>query len=397
MKILVIFSDMLRANRLSTFNQFVSRNNKIDLFFKELGGTAYQNSFTPGPDTPRGMASFAAGLPPYLNGCDIRLKWPRYFLYPEVKSIYDIFLENGYKMDMLSDPRERAAGVFPSNISELNVHNDHKYDIEEFLNSINLQKKHFVFLSLPQFHWTLDHYGASLNGEKYAEHDMAYAFNKVFNILDKNQFDHIFIFSDHGFKFTYEVKLQPEWMLLNEDRTNNILFHRQKFDKGLKIDNRLCSLTDLYPTFESIVLKEKRDYSLLQETERQHVVIEDHINFLPEVNQNIELWCVATKTDLYIRTLNSAQLIDRKNRSITRGAIDYFDKILENESSYKKYKNEHDKVFVYRANLLNSVGDNYEKLYDFRRKKRPSYIKLFFKVKDIISIYLQDILNVNKH
>ena len=80
MRILVIFSDMLRPNRLSTFNSSLIKQTKIDHFLKNLGGTAYTNCFTEGPDTPRGLASFATGLSPYLNGCDSRLKWPRFFL-----------------------------------------------------------------------------------------------------------------------------------------------------------------------------------------------------------------------------------------------------------------------------------------------------------------------------
>tara|TARA_B110000211_G_C14030053_1_gene531700 strand:+ start:105 stop:1298 length:1194 start_codon:yes stop_codon:yes gene_type:complete len=396
MKILVIFADMLRANRLSTFSDSVTADTELDRCFRTLGGRAYQNCFTPGPDTARGIASFTSGLDPHANGCDIRLKWPRYFLKPDLKTVYDLFLENGYKIDMLSDPRERATGLFPAHISGMDVHSPQKYDIDKYLNDLVLEEKHFIFLSLPQFHWTLDVYGSSSNGEKHALKDVAYAFDKVFSKLDKDSFDHIFVFSDHGFKFAHEVKFDPEFMLLNEDRINTVLLHRRKYDSDLSFTKKLCSLSDLYPTFEEILSYENRGFSLFAKMIREYVVIEDHIKFLPEVNQNIELWAVATESKLYIRSLTDARTIDRKSRNVTEGSVDYFDEILTEESSYKKYKDEYEKIFVYGVKLLNSVGDDYGKLYDFRRSKRSPLISGYFKVQDLIFRLLKGLLRSKK-
>ena len=383
MKILVIFADMLRANRLSTFNDAVVADSELDVVFNSLGGKAYHNCFSPGPDTARGIASFTTGLAPHQNGCDIRLKWPRYFLKPGLKTVYDLFLENGYKIDMLSDPRERAVGLFPAHISEMDVHGSGKYDIDKYLGDLVFEDKHFVFLSLPQFHWTLDVFGSSTNGEKYAIKDVAHAFRKVFSKLDKDLFDNIFVFSDHGFKFAHEVNLDPEFMLLNEDRTNTVLLHRKKYDLGLTSSKKLCSLTDLYPTFEEILSSDAQSLSLFNEHNRDHVVIEDHINFLPEVNQNIELWAVVTESKMYIRGLTDARTIDRKTREATEGPNAHFDEVLLEESSYRKYRDEYEKIFVYTVELLEAVGDSFEQLYDFRRGKRSSLVTQFFKIKDI--------------
>ena len=75
MKILTIFADMIRPNRLSTFNDCLKEDTPIDTKLKMLGGTVYTNCFTPGPDTPRSTATFLTGVDPYLNGCNTRLKW----------------------------------------------------------------------------------------------------------------------------------------------------------------------------------------------------------------------------------------------------------------------------------------------------------------------------------
>ena len=58
MKVLTVFIDMIRANRLSTFNADVAMDTPLDVAFKNLGGTVYTNCFVPGPDTPRGMSTF---------------------------------------------------------------------------------------------------------------------------------------------------------------------------------------------------------------------------------------------------------------------------------------------------------------------------------------------------
>ena len=192
------------------------------------------------------------------------------------------------------------------------------------------------------------------------------------------------IFSDHGFKFSHEVKVDPDFMLINEDRTNTVLIHRQKYDDKLVVNDKLCSLTDIYPTFQEILGDKSYGFSLLQDNERDYVVIEDHIKFLPEVNQNLELWGVVNKASIYIRTLTEAFLIDRKSHNVVSGVIEYFDLILESESSYKKYKTEHERIFVYSSNLQKLVGNDYEKLYDFRRNKRSPLIGGYFKVKDLI-------------
>ena len=57
MKILTIFTDMVRANRLQLFQPSVKKKNLLDEYLENLGGTIFTNHITPGPDTPRGLSS----------------------------------------------------------------------------------------------------------------------------------------------------------------------------------------------------------------------------------------------------------------------------------------------------------------------------------------------------
>jgi hypothetical protein len=390
MKILVLFTDMIRANRLSLFNDNFCQETPLDQSLKKIGGTAYTNCFTQGPDTPRGISSVLTGKSPFHNGCDVRLKWPRFFLDPSLKTIFDLFKENDFKIDILSDPRERAIGIFPEEIASFYEDNN-KYDIDKFFKNLIIEDDHFIFLCLPQFHWTLDAYGASLNGEKNAHLDISYTIDKVFDYIDKDTFEHIFIFSDHGFKFTHEIRTEPRHLLLNSDRTNTIMVHREKFQNNIDYSNKLCSIADLYPTFQEIlgITTNSNSISLFSKTEHEYVVIEDHINFMPSVNQNIELWALVNKYHTYIRQLDSGYVINRNTNTIKSSIIDEYDQILERESSYGKYKNEYEKVFVYSKNLVLTIGTNFDSLYDFRRNKRSAAISYFFKIKDITANFIR--------
>ena len=338
---------MIRANRLSTFNPNIKIDTPLDTAFKELGGTIYTNCFTPGPDTPRGIATFLTGIEPYKNGCNTRLKWPRSFLNKNLTTVFDIFLEQNYKLDLYSSLNERTVGLFPEHISKMDIFNkDH--DLDKYLNNITLEDKHFVFIGIPDYHWAFDDLGYTKQGEKESYKITKDVYDLIFKRFDKDDFDHIFIFSDHGFIFNYEMKKYPREFLLNDDRTNIILLHHQKHQNKIKISDRLCSLADIFSTYQHILnIKITHGISLLSEKERDYVISEDHSNFMPSVNQNIELWSLTTKEHIYIRTLEKAVLINRKSKKIDYQINIIYDQILEDNSSYGAYADEFKKSFQY--------------------------------------------------
>ena len=74
MKILILFCDMLRANRLKTVNKDIFHWTVFDKWIQDFGGCTYSNCYTPAPDTPRSLACFYTGLYPKLNGCRSRIR-----------------------------------------------------------------------------------------------------------------------------------------------------------------------------------------------------------------------------------------------------------------------------------------------------------------------------------
>jgi hypothetical protein len=352
MRVLTIFIDMIRANRLSTFNKYIKTDTPLDTAFKNLGGTIYNNCFTPGPDTPRGMSSYYTGVNPYLNGCNTRLKWPQYFLNKELQTVFDLFLDKNYKIDCFSSPREKDTGLFPDHIAKMDIHNN-DLDINKYLSELKLKDNHFVFVSIPDYHWAFDDFGYSTNGEKKAYKVTKSVWDIVFKNLNKDDFDHIFIFSDHGFKFGIERKLESKAYMLNEDRTNNIMIHRVRGQNDLIKNSKLSSLSDLYSTYEDILgFKKIQNISLLSKKEHKFIILEDHINFAPSINQNIELWALIDKNILYIRELDKVTIVDRKTRQLSYKINKEYDDILKNNSSFGIYIDEHEKIFRYRDNIF---------------------------------------------
>tara|TARA_B110000046_G_scaffold184520_1_gene223231 strand:- start:11570 stop:12739 length:1170 start_codon:yes stop_codon:yes gene_type:complete len=379
MKILVVFVDMIRPNRLSIINKRISPNTPLDEFLKKLGGTFYKNCFSQGPDTPRGLATFATGKIPNKNGCNTRTKWPRDFLNKDLKTVYDLFVEKNYKMTFFSNPNERECGMFPEHITNMDIHNNN-YDLDKYLKAVELKKNHFMFISLPDFHWSFDDNGYTVYGEKKANKDVVNSLEVIFNNFSKDDFDHIFMFSDHGFKFIHELKIQPKYMILNEDRTNILMLHRKKGDPiNIKINEKLCAITDIFYTLDEIINKKKSDESLFSEKEKTHIIIEDHLTFETSVNQSIEIWAIAMAENIYVRVMETGYLIDRNN-NIKFGVIDEFDNILKKESSFKKFDYEFKKVFKYNELILKQT----KFMYGGQRKKISKILNMYNIIRDII-------------
>jgi hypothetical protein len=164
------------------------------------------------------------------------------------------------------------------------------------------------------------------------------------------------------------------------------MLHRSKEQNKLIINNKLCSLADMYPTYQELLKKNiSNGISLFDKKERDFVISEDHLNFIPSVNQNIELWSLSNNLHIYIRTLDNAILIDRKTKKIEQKILNNYDKILKNNSSYGIYSDEYEKIFKYIEKI--KLDDN---LHYSNGNKRIKQSKL----KRYFNIFL-DILNKN--
>lgn len=94
MKILIVFIDMVRVDHLNTYNPR-AKESLLDKRIRRLGGVLFTRCYTPGPDTPRSIACMQTGLYPYFNGCDTRIRWPKFFIKDDITTIWDHISELG--------------------------------------------------------------------------------------------------------------------------------------------------------------------------------------------------------------------------------------------------------------------------------------------------------------
>lgn len=296
-------------------NNLITPDTKIYKFLNDLKGTWYKNSFSSYPDTGRAIGAFLTGQKAFINGCDNRVKYPRFFL--KEKTLFDVFEEKGYKIDIFAHQHH----IIPNKFIPKS-----KFDssLNDFLNSIEIEDNHLIFMDIQTFHSILDNCGYTTKGFKKANKELVLDLNIVFQHLNVGLFDDIYIFSDHGFKFTYQMIyqkiLKKKYLLLNEDRTNILFFHHKNGDDKLKFNNSLLSIKDL---FYFITNKKLNN--------REFVVIEDHLNF-SQAYIPIEIWGVVTLNEIYIRMYNKAILLNRNSKNEKQCIIQKYDKILLKES-----------------------------------------------------------------
>ena len=310
MRILVLFLDMVRGNLL--------KNSELYEYLQNFKGTLYSNVFSPAPDTGRGIGVFLSGKSPYENGCDNRVKYPKFFL--KDKTIFDYF--EGYKKTFF---------LHQHNIIPEKKDYEMFFDISltKFCENLKLEDNHLLFLDIPTYHSVLDNFGYSKKGYQKANKELVKDLETFFQYFPKDEFDEIFIFSDHGFKFSYEMLYQKlfnkKFLLLNEDRTNILFFHHKKGDNEFIINQNLGSLTDMFYLIKSSL--NNKNYII----NRDYIVIEDHYTFLQQYT-NLEIYSVVMKEKIYIRIYKKGYLLDRKTRNIIETINKNFDEILINES-----------------------------------------------------------------
>ena len=213
MKILLVFIDMIRVDHLSLYNDNMEKTS-LDLFFENLGGTILTNCYTPAPDTPRSIACLQSGLLPYLNGCDSRVKWPRYFMKPNIETIFDIAVGLGYKVNLCATKSDIETGLFKfkenENISIFTT-------IEDFTDTVHLSENTLSLIAIDDYHSAIDDYGGTSLGIKEGQKVILYSLNNFLTPDIVNKYDYSFFFSDHGHALHSEIVMQKNKLELLSD------------------------------------------------------------------------------------------------------------------------------------------------------------------------------------
>jgi len=312
MRILFLFCDMLRANLLKTFNQNIKQNGPMDHLFNKIGGTAFINCYTPAPDTPRSLACLYTGLYPKNNGCNTRIKWPKYYQNIKSETIFDIFEKTKIKSAIFVDKHRINTGFLPLRLpDEIGIYNS-AYPIRERVNSVLLGKRDiFSFIVLNDYHHCIEDYGGNSLGDYWGQKHLCNYLDVFFNDCDIDSFDYIFLLSDHGCLLSDETK-ENKLFLTNDKRTKTVMFVRKKGDSGIVVNDKLSTIMDVLPTIKDILgVKNKLacdGISLFDQKAHDSVVIEDHKTFGVTIDQVLENWAIRTNDFFYFTNLSENAL-----------------------------------------------------------------------------------------
>lgn len=358
---------MVRLDHLNIYNGQV-KETPLDVKLKELGGTLYTKCYTPAPDTPRSLACMQTGLLPYFNGCDTRIKWPRYFIKDDVQTLWDIAANKNYHVNLCARQHYIDTGMFRfdkhPNIKLYNT-------FDSFVKGANISGDTLSYVGTPDIHLAVDDLGGTEKALKEGFQKVAKMFEIHLTKEVVSNYDYVFVFSDHGLQMeTERRKLRSKLDLLNDGRTRLLMFMHRKDDRGIKKDNRLASMTDLFSTVSNLMgVKQGEGYSLTEVPMRTITHIEDHVNFTVSPEVMIKQWRVITKDD-DIRT-NVYSTITEKGISVERSLVDgYLTKYSPQYEAYVKQL----KIWELYAQLKNQDLESYF-IGDKRVNKLQKYIR----------------------
>lgn len=295
MKILMLFLDQVRPSSI--------KDTPFEEWINNFGGTRYINCHTPSPNTTRSLAALFSGHPPKINGCDRPIKLAKHFMKPEIDDIFSIFKKNNYKVDVFHSPNEIEAGLFPSSVDGTRALHG---DIYKFRDSLEMADKHLVWVGTNIHHFWMNRYNYNRAFIPDVLNKTKNFLENFFKLFDRDEFDHIFMFSDHGFLFSDEERSLKTY--LSSRRTNVLMVHRKRTDIKLNIQDKFCSIMGLHSSLRSLVGKNHAfERPLEHDDSIEFLTLEDPVSYQPVVNNVNSMWGVRLDKDFIYITSQSGQ------------------------------------------------------------------------------------------
>lgn len=267
---------------------------------RKIGGTLFEACYTPAPDTYRSMGALWSSCYPAENGCDNRCKRPFEWLKKPEETFLEYLLSSGYIFNSYVGAWEgKNVGLFPNVYTKYPFNFSTGKFIKEYTKEIFLGNDSFTFLNLEDLHFILDDKSYTLKAYKEGEKKICDLIDSFFEIFPVEQFDEIIFFSDHGFRFWNE----KGGYSLDKRRTNIFLFWHEKNDASLKIDRKLRSIMDIYPTLLNkcgIYYSKSniRGKDLFGEEYHNELLLEDHTSFYATILDSVNCWGVVTNAGI---------------------------------------------------------------------------------------------------
>lgn len=343
---------MVRVTELNLYNSS-KRETLLDRNLRRLGGTIFSRCYTPGPDTPRSNACMQTGFYPYFNGCDTRIKWPKYFIKDEITTIFDHASNKGYALNACIRKHTVETGLLKyGEKTKINFFDNYA----EFVETTPIEKDILSFVYDPDWHTAITDYHSTQKAFCEGDRVVSKFFENYLTNEYCNQYDYVIVYSDHGFQFQSENNhMKDKFDLLDDGRNQILMFIHKKGDSEIYKDDRLSSMLDLYATVEELIgcSDYRQGFSLMGEPQRKILHIEDHQDFKVYPEIMIKQWRVIS--DRYdVRTDGKRYSCD-KNSETYKEIDGYLREFSPKYSDYVKQL----KVWDHYSELSNDTSSYY--------------------------------------
>jgi|GEM_PF-4078277 len=317
MKLLILLTDMVRADRIQSYNSSLAQATPLDSFISSFGGTCFTNAYTVAPDSSRSCAALFTSHYPKENGITHRFLWPRESINPQLPTMVSLFEEHAYRSIHYVGYGLPAARIIPSLQPHHSLHLG-TFDAytKELAQAITQEENLISYCALDDYHWAIDDLGAHLASEHVAQTVTKEALDLLFSRIDKDAFDYIVILSDHGMKMDHEAGKAPE-LDINDNRSRIFMLLRKRGESDVMQDTRLCSVLDIMPTLveasphlSTDLLKQMKGSSLLSTPTNTPLIIEDwKLQTIYSLHHKPEVWAVRTRDHFYLRSRKTETLL----------------------------------------------------------------------------------------
>lgn len=295
----MLFLDMFRGSSLSSYNG-CNNDTDFDKFLRDLGGTSFVNTFTPTPDTNRSMSTLFTGVPAFFNGCK---KKGSSLSNLNVDTFFHRLLENGFSINACLYDEHRKKYLPQDLLDEIFFVEGST--VTDQIEGLKFQDRSITFIDLPDAHCVVNDFIAFPSSERVYNKLLTTILNNIHRTLDFDQFEYIFLFSDHGHS-SYFDSLQFNKNELLEKRRTQILMHiKYKEDRKFKTNDSLHSIADVFDTMLDIIECENErkskfgNVSFLLNYGREHIVFEEMYGWYIGANQLPEVWACMTPSGFY--------------------------------------------------------------------------------------------------
>ncbi len=375
---------MLRANRLKTVNKDIFHWTVFDKWIQDFGGCTYSNCYTPAPDTPRSLACFYTGLYPKLNGCRSRIEWPKYYQNQNKSTIFELLNDSKYDIYTNFSRYELEVGVLSN--KDLKFVSNFNSFLDVFNSNVieNKDKNSCFFLTLNDYHQCVEDYSSLKRADKKGHEKLIDAFNLFFGKYDKDTFDYIFIFSDHGCVLSDDYSdSRKKYFLLNDNRSKVFLHMRKKGDNNYRINQSLRSVMDIYPSIaeilDKVVPNNINGSSLFNTNPHKFIVVEDSSSFKPVLGSYNDIWRYKENDFSYYLSVDQGEELKYENFKNSNNLNNkvFVNKIIdivsEYSCSFKEIKKRNDILSSYEE-----LRRQYSTMEFSSGEKRNHNLKIYF-------------------